>query len=79
MRLDHAFTEHPHSIGETYWQHQRHAAGFAFSLFAAGAACLVHALAPALFERTGSRMIGELHDRMVVNRRRAHAKTARAA
>jgi len=37
----------------------------------AGIACLVHGVLPFLFQRTGSRAIAELNERMVVNRRRA--------
>src|SRR3546814_1942276 len=40
------------------------------SLMAASLACLIHALLPFLFVRTGSRAITELHDRMVVSRQR---------
>ena len=40
------------------------------TLLWAGLACLVHALVPFAFERTGSECIERLHDRMVVNRHR---------
>jgi hypothetical protein len=40
-------------------------------MIAAGIACLVHALLPFLFSRTGSAAIAELNDRMVVSRRGA--------
>ncbi len=62
------FLDHPRSVGESYLEHQRHAFGFGVSLLAAGLACLVHALVPGLFVRTGSQAITRLHDRMVVNR-----------
>ncbi len=55
---------HPHSVDETYFQHFRFATKFAFSLFVAGIAALVHAICPALCERTASRIIKELHFRM---------------
>ena len=35
-----------------------------------GVACLLHGLVPALCKTTGSLAIGDLHDRMVVNRNR---------
>ena len=60
--------DHPRSVGESYLEHQRHAFGFGMSLLGAGLACLVHAVVPALFVRTGSEAITRLHDRMVVNR-----------
>jgi hypothetical protein len=66
-----AFTEHPASVGETYSEHLMHAGGFGLRMIGAGAACLVHALLPFLFVRTGSAAVAELNDRMVVNRRRS--------
>src|SRR3546814_6112102 len=64
------FTDHPATVGETYWQHLGGAWGFSWRLMAASLACLIHALLPFLFVRTGSRAITELHDRMVVSRQR---------
>jgi hypothetical protein len=66
-----AFTDHPASVGETYLEHLARATCFGVRMIAAGIACLVHALLPFLFERTGSAAITELNDRMVVNRRSA--------
>ena len=43
-----------------------------------GIACLLHALLPFLFVKTGSRIITELHDRMVANRARQAAPTPAA-
>lgn len=68
------FTEHPASVGETYWQHLASAWGFSWRMMLASLACLVHALLPFLFEKTGSRAITQLHDRMVVNRHRQSAR-----
>jgi hypothetical protein len=48
--------------------------GFGLRLLGAALACMVHAFLPNLFVRTGSRTIEQLHDRMVVSRRR-HAGT----
>ena len=62
------FLDHPRSVGESYLEHQRHAFGFGIALLGAGLACLVHAMIPGLFVRTGSEAITRLHDRMVVNR-----------
>ncbi|HEV2229820.1 MAG TPA: DUF6356 family protein [Steroidobacteraceae bacterium] len=64
-----AFTEHPASVGESYTEHMARAACFGVRMIGAGFACLVHALLPFLFARTGSAAIAELNDRMVVNRR----------
>ena len=79
MSLRHLFTDHPATVGETYWQHLGVAWGFSWRLMAAAAACLVHALLPFLFVKTGSRAISELHDRMVVNRQRQAAHPAAAS
>ena len=70
MDLMQPFTEHPASVGETYGEHMTSAAGFGTRMILAGMACLVHAVLPFLFVRTGSRAITELNDRMVVNRQR---------
>lgn len=73
------FTDHPATVGETYWQHLASAWGFSWRMMLASLACLVHALLPFLFEKTGSRAITRLHDRMVVNRHRQAAATSPAA
>jgi hypothetical protein len=69
MDLLRAFTEHPASVDETYTEHMGRAACFGFRMIGAGFACLVHAVLPFLFVRTGSSAIAELNDRMVVKRR----------
>jgi len=67
--LDKVFLDHPHSLGETYWQHQRRAWHFGISMITAGAACLVHALVPAVFVRTASSRVLSLYDEMNATRR----------
>jgi len=62
------FTSHPASIGESYFQHLVHALGFGFAMLTGAAACMVHALIPGLFAKTGSEVVARLHGRMVVNR-----------
>jgi hypothetical protein len=59
------FLDHPTSIGEGYWQHQRQAFRFGVTLVGAGCACLLHALVPAFCVRTGSRTVADLHQIMV--------------
>jgi hypothetical protein len=66
---DSLFKSHPRSLGETYWQHQKHAFEFGASMIWGGIACVVHALVPALFVRTASSTILRLHDRMTAMRR----------
>ena len=70
------FIDHPASVGETYGEHLVAASGFGLSMILGGLACLVHGLFPFLFLRTGSSTIARLHERMVVNRRRAPAPPA---
>lgn len=70
------FQEHPGSVGETYGQHLVHAAGFGIAMIGGGMACLVHAILPFLFVRTGSATIDRLHDRMIVNRHRLAERDA---
>ncbi len=65
-----AFTEHPASVGETYFQHMGMALGFGARMVGAGFACLIHAFLPFLFKTTGKDCIGTLHERMVANRDR---------
>lgn len=62
------FTAHPASVGESYGAHFFHALSFAAAMLAGASACFMHALIPSLFAKTGSRIITQLHDRMVVNR-----------
>ncbi len=69
MGLRRLFTEHPSSIGETYWQHLLHASAFAFRMIASGAACLLHAFLPFVFVNRASDAIIELHRSMVADRR----------
>jgi len=62
------FLDHPATVNESYWQHMGQAAGFGWAMLRGSLACFVHALVPALCVRTGSRIIGGLHHRMVTHR-----------
>ncbi len=73
MDLRRLFTEHPASVGESYWGHLLRASWFSGRLLLAAGACLVHAFLPFLFVRTGSQAITELHTAMVTGRRTAPA------
>ena len=72
---DNPFTRHPEEVGESYGEHFRHASGFGLRMMAGGLACIVHAIFPFWFERTGSRTMDELHRRM--NRRAVQADLER--
>ena len=69
MNLIRAFTDHPASVGESYGEHLGRATCFGLRMVFAGIACLVHGVLPFLFQRTGSRAIADLNERMLVNRR----------
>jgi hypothetical protein len=66
-----AFTEHPESVGETYFQHLHSASWFAMTMFVGAFACLIHAILPFACQKSGSQRIKLLHQRMVTNRHRA--------
>jgi hypothetical protein len=70
------FADHPASVGETYWQHAHHSALFGIAMLRGAGAAFIHAVFPALCTTTGSRIIGRLHDRMILNRSRVKS-TAR--
>ncbi len=55
------FLRHPASVGESYYTHARFAFWLAGRLAAAACASVVHAIIPAMFERTASRIISELY------------------
>jgi uncharacterized NAD(P)/FAD-binding protein YdhS len=61
---------HLDDVGETYREHMGVAWWFGARLLGAGAACMVHGVAPWLFTKTASATITELHDKMVANRAR---------
>jgi hypothetical protein len=48
------------AAGESYLQHMRFALTVGFVTLGAGLACVIHALVPALCERTCSRTLGQL-------------------
>ncbi len=52
---------HLDEIGEGYAEHGGHAAAFGLRMIGGGLACLVHAILPPLFERTGSDTVRSLH------------------
>lgn len=74
MNLQRLFTEHPQSVGETYAEHMVRASGFGGRMVVAGLACMVHALLPFIFVRTGSQAIEELNARMLATRRAARSQ-----
>lgn len=62
------FTEHPRSVGETYFEHMGVAFSFGGTMVIGGLACLAHGVFPRLFMRTASRTVQGLYQRMVAKR-----------
>ena len=58
------FVAHPQSVGESYGEHLSVASWYGIRLLGAGIACMVHAVLPFLFVRTGSATIEHLHGHM---------------
>lgn len=79
MGLRRLFTDHPSSVGETYFEHLCAATGFAVSMVLGGVACFLHALFPFAFVKTGSECISRLHHRMVLHRNARSASAANSA
>ena len=73
--IDRWFAEHPRSVGETYHEHFGLAFRFGLAMLAGGLACLVHALFPKLFERTGSGTIKRLYAELI-SRQPGHERLA---
>lgn len=73
------FTEHPASVGESYWQHMGQASSFGARMILCGLACLIHAVLPFLFKDTGRKAVTELHRRMVTHRDRRNSAGSVAA
>lgn len=64
MRITAKFTNHPASVGQSYFDHFKFAVKVSFSLLKACFACLVHAVYPPLFENTASVTVSDLHNRI---------------
>lgn len=78
MAIRHHFTEHPESVGESYGQHFKVAAGFAGSLAIAACAAAVHAVVPSLCTKTASQRIMAMHEQMTTGARGANHPHAAA-
>lgn len=58
--MSNIFTKHPHSIGESYFQHFKFAFSFGVRLLLGGLACIMHAFFPFIFQKTGSNVLLKL-------------------
>ncbi|QUD89689.1 DUF6356 family protein [Phenylobacterium montanum] len=65
------FLDHPRTVNETYFEHQRAAFFYGSTLLVAGLACIVHGLVPALCTTSGSRRVNKLSHHMGERKRRA--------
>ena len=63
-----SFTEHPNSVGENYIQHMLVSFSFSLLMIKGFIVFFIHALFPFSFKKTGSNMIKDMHERMVINR-----------
>ena len=70
------FSDHPRSLGMSWASHGIGAVGIGVRLIGAGAACLVHAVVPALFTQTAGKTITDMHDEIA--RRKAGAANPKA-
>ena len=60
--LTRVFLTHPRSVDESYVEHAMFAGRFALRLFGAAGAAMVHAIIPALFEKTAGNMITAMYE-----------------
>jgi len=72
------FTEHPHSIGETYLGHALAATRISVKLGIAAAAAGIHAALPFVFVTTTRRMVLELSEEFKSGRRTPAAQKRHA-
>ena len=64
MRISEKITDHPASVGQTYFEHFKFAVKVSTSLLKAFSACLIHAIYPPVHKNTASATIAELHNRI---------------
>ena len=56
------FTEHPHSLGETYFTHLLCALSYGIRMIFTGFAVIIHAIFPFVFKDSGSRLAKSICD-----------------
>ena len=64
------FTDHPRSLGMSWAEHGIGAVAIGLRMIGAGAACVVHAIVPALFTETAGKTVVDLHAQMIARRAR---------
>ena len=70
------FTAHPHSVGETYFEHCAFACRYGFRMTLGGLAAVVHGLLPFLFVTTASRITRDLNATLEQSAGRAKPRKA---
>ncbi len=70
------FTDHPASVGETYTEHMRVAAGYSGRLLRASMCAAIHAVFPWMHCTTASATIRTMHDEMSEGQRGDFAEVA---
>lgn len=70
--IDRLLRAHPRTVGETYREHAGIAGRFGATMVAGGLRCLIHAVVPAVFERSASDCVAKLNGELD-RRRRASA------
>lgn len=68
-----AFTDHPASVGESYFQHLGVAGRFGWRLTRGGLGCMLHGLLPFVCKTSGSDTVRDLHAELVAKRTAARA------
>ncbi|MFM7454793.1 MAG: DUF6356 family protein [Cyanobium sp.] len=71
MKLMRMFSEHPASVGESYFGHLLQASSFGLRMMFAGIACVLHGLLPFLFVTTGSEAVKGLNEELCARRAKA--------
>ncbi len=56
-KMKNIFTDHPHAVGETYFQHLKYAFMTGCLMMLGGLACALHAIFPFLFPQTASNIL----------------------
>lgn len=67
--IDRLLLAHPRTVGERYPEHARIAGRFGATMVVGGLKCMIHAILPAVFERSASDCVAKLNGELT--RRRA--------
>lgn len=65
------FTDHPRSLGMSWWEHGVGAIRIGMRMIGAGVACIIHAIVPGWFTETAGRTVVDLHAHMQQRKRGA--------